>query len=945
MWGGRAMSGSAHPTDEDVFLVASESGGLFRTDNGGQVWLQVSGDITYLFEQVLFLPSDGNIALAVAKRDTRTMSGGGIYRSTDAGQTWEKAIMTFFGSNLCQADLGGYSLTYSASTGRIYAGTTCGIFFSDTQGETWFRLANQPTGRFGSLTIFAIKVDPEDQDRMVILTTNRVYRTTDGGANWEDDQGNLPDARWWSRYNRHNQIAISPLNQDHLFLSGYYADTLIEDSVTSYSALWFSADFGGTWRLLDSIRPNREPIIQLTRGETTAGSPTTTVYFADGGCGYKRQTLTVNELPDSTQWERVEVDHCDGADFCFASDGFTPQFLLSDGGIHATTDGGSSWTSISGASTGYTALQITEVVTQMTYDDEIPNLIFGTQDNNIWASTDYGESWPNPYGPEGFHLTLPLADVDGGNIHTGTACGPCENYVTDNFLENESVWTDPPRHDFSSPTLVRPGTYLQTQVTPDSTQWELLRTTNQGAEWTITTLLDEWPDPWGVTGYFEDGLPLTYIVTSTDSATLPSRRYYEAQRFLHTPSGVVVPTSLPGLGNLGTTPTMFTRLRFPGVNPNNPHHIIAADMEAEQVKVTNNGGITWRVDSALTRLVTDNGNLRFSWNSHRGIRNSKQMTTVAWNPYCEDHILVGTMQSGIIESTDGGDTWQRVEGSEQVPYITSFAFPYLRSVVFSSYGRGLWRYAFECGSPGLVLPEEINDRVWPDEIPPIPSFLCYAFFSNLEDVKAYQQSEWGALITQGGNIVDVQFDEATGVIRSVQIDGGSVAAYDALGVEITPPFTISTATGSEGNIDKYEYVGELKKRNRQVKGLCFQGNKYSGLIMWDQDLNPELLPKEDTTTRPSLRAWPMSPFGYTAEELTKVKLQGRGFTPSTKLALYVDDEVVREGITVEDNGAFWIPVPVQAFGEFSSYVEVRQLDDEKGKRAGTLLSITVSDHD
>ena len=63
------------------------------------------------------------------------------------------------------------------------------------------------------------------------------------------------------------------------------------------------------------------------------------------------------------------------------------------------------------------------------------------------------------------------------------------------------------------------------------------------------------------------------------------------------------------------------------------------------------------------------------------------------------HVLVGTLQNGVIRSADGGLTWKRVAGSPVVTYVTSFYFPPTGQIWMSSYGRGLWTLSVDRERP------------------------------------------------------------------------------------------------------------------------------------------------------------------------------------------------------------------------------------------------------
>ena len=92
--GGRAVAVSVHPTNVSHIIVASETGGLFKSTDGGASWTQVSGTTTFGYSDVLYLPTDPNVVIAAAQADMRVTSSGGVWRSTDEGVTWSKGGIT-----------------------------------------------------------------------------------------------------------------------------------------------------------------------------------------------------------------------------------------------------------------------------------------------------------------------------------------------------------------------------------------------------------------------------------------------------------------------------------------------------------------------------------------------------------------------------------------------------------------------------------------------------------------------------------------------------------------------------------------------------------------------------------------------------------------------------------------------------------------------------------
>ena len=79
---GRVTAIALHPTDPGVIYAAGESGGIFKTTDGGHSWTTSSDELPDLrVRDVQFLPSNPQTLFAGA-------GTGHLYISTDAGTTW-----------------------------------------------------------------------------------------------------------------------------------------------------------------------------------------------------------------------------------------------------------------------------------------------------------------------------------------------------------------------------------------------------------------------------------------------------------------------------------------------------------------------------------------------------------------------------------------------------------------------------------------------------------------------------------------------------------------------------------------------------------------------------------------------------------------------------------------------------------------------------------------
>ena len=144
-----------HPDNPDVVYVASmghafgptEERGVFRTRDGGTTWEKVlyRNESTGAIDLVMS-PGDPDVLFAALWTFERKAWGsffggpdGGIWRSTDGGDSWEEITAK---PGLPEGDTGRIGLTMSAAdSDRVYAlidsATTSGLYRSDDVGETW----------------------------------------------------------------------------------------------------------------------------------------------------------------------------------------------------------------------------------------------------------------------------------------------------------------------------------------------------------------------------------------------------------------------------------------------------------------------------------------------------------------------------------------------------------------------------------------------------------------------------------------------------------------------------------------------------------------------------------------------------------------------------------------------------------------------------------------
>jgi photosystem II stability/assembly factor-like uncharacterized protein len=817
---GRAVAVSVNPDDPNEAIVASESGGLFKTTNHGTNWTHLDNLPMFRMRDVKYgplIPGSGRLVMASGWADSHTDNRGGIWRSTDGGTTWSKPASSNPG---CSSYAGTWAIALQPGADSVFVGTDCGLAISRDYGATWTHTVPPGAGLIKGVVCPTSGV-------VDICGDNGHQRSTNNGVSFNSPTGSPVG-------NQPHCLAFSPVEPSVLFVAGGslgFGPCPLDQPLapgTLYEGDPNSSGPGMTWAPVHPLvcmgigRPSWVAT-QLSRD----GNPDHfDIYFGRGADTF-RQTVTGKGTSgprcDRTAWTPVSVDHSDHNGMDFNPLNHRGEFLVSDGGIERPTDesdpinAGATWALLGPAGNGYHALSVYEVGGQIyrTFFGGHVDLYIGTQDNRFWASSDAGGTWPYGTGTEGFHIQLPryvsshsgqyveFADMANGN-----------RKALPHFLGTPDLpWANIPGLVVNNPTLVGnwaygPEIYAQFQQFCKKCYMLMGISTNAGTTWNVPFFLPLFPASFVQPSVpsFGSGPPditLYCAYTRSDGSGIGLWRITG----IHGDGTVTAPKVTYadfGLGNIGQFAAGEAQFLVPtvwAVDPNDPSHLLAADVQAHQIKSSRTGGASWVPDSTLTDLVTGYSpgtgeEFRFDIAAGEYVRGlaapgcALQTHVFAFDPYHRDHILVGTEAAGIMRSTNGGTTWYAIPGSRKITGITSVFFvdefthanPYSEAIV-GTYGRGLWKLTFTPPGPSGTYYRLGSDvrAAWRDGC-----WLRHAGCLSPDDLSAPGACDSCHYeVVVGGQITDLRLDQ-NGQVVAILIDSGRLVASSQDGQPVVP---------------------------------------------------------------------------------------------------------------------------------------------------------------
>ncbi|HRI58083.1 MAG TPA: hypothetical protein PK228_00080 [Saprospiraceae bacterium] len=550
--GGRVNTLAVKPGDENTVLAGFSAGGIFKTTDGGTNWYPVFDDnIELSIGDIVFDPTDPNVVYAGTgdpNLPSIVFNGDGIFKSTDAGETWQYLGLSQQGIvSKIQIDPTNPQVLYVATMGNPYVrDNERGIFKTTDGGATWQQVlfvSNQA----GASDIVINPVNPlilyasfwdrirNNSESVIYGPHARVYKTTDGGQNWTQLGGGLP-----TEVMGRTGLAISAQNPDKLY-------AVFIDSLSTTGGLFKTTDGGVTWTSINvSALEDKCGDFGWYFGKITL-NPTNDeeVYF--------HAVILWRKAAGTSTWMSAAGGHSDSHDLVMLPSG--KRYWANDGGVYVKQANQSYFTRCKNLPT--TQFYHTN------FNPHTPDLYWaGAQDNGIKkGNAATMNDWANVYPADGFRCGFHAGDANTYwvEIQNGTIMKTADGGAT--WMVGQSCLGTTDRCNWDTPYFVsKHNTDIQyaatyrVQISSNGTSWspvsgDLTDGIILGPRFHTVSCLNESPvlqdkllagtsdgnvwrrDPTGTWVNITAGLPERYVTSVHGSPTLSNRLFVSHSGF------------------------------------------------------------------------------------------------------------------------------------------------------------------------------------------------------------------------------------------------------------------------------------------------------------------------------------------------------------------------------------------------------------------------------
>jgi photosystem II stability/assembly factor-like uncharacterized protein len=670
--GGRTVAITGIPGNSNVFYMAANNGGVWKTTDAGWTWIPIFDDQgTGSIGALAAAPSKPEVIYVGSGEGLRRPDlsvGDGMYKSTDGGQTWQHlGLRDAQQISSILVDPKDPNRVFVAALGHPYGpNAERGVFRSLDGGATWEKVLSKDENTGAVDLVF----DPRNAQTIygVMWASRRppwttggsygaagsgLYKSVDGGKTWRELTKGLPFGTDLGRIG----LAIAPSDPSRMY-------ALVQS--TKAGGVYRSEDAGESWQRVNSEERvyGRGDDFACVRvhpkdRDTIFIANTSTYRSSDSG----RSFTAIKGAPGGDDYHTIWVNPDDPKIIALAS----------DQGATISVNGGTSWSSWYNQPTA----QFYHVIT----DNQFPYWVYGGQQESgsagVASRSDFGaitfRDW-YPVGVEEYGYVAP-DPLDPNLIYGGKVTK--FDRVTGQTQDVSPVVLRTGKYRFNrtAPLMFSPADphalYLGSNV--------LFKTTDGGNSWqTISPdLTREEPGVPSSLGPFVEADPAKGKHRGVIYSLAASPREKDLI-WAGTDDGLIHVTRDGGKSWQNVTPsdlTPWSKVAQLDASHFDANTVYAAvnrfrvDDLHPYVYRTHDGGKTWK-------LVTN------------GIAEDEPVNSVREDPVRKGLLFAGTERT-VYFSTDDGDHWQSLRLNLPPSSIRDLVV-HGDDVVVGTHGRSFW---------------------------------------------------------------------------------------------------------------------------------------------------------------------------------------------------------------------------------------------------------------
>jgi len=468
---GRITTIVIDPTNQQIIFAGCANGGIWKSTNFCQSWTSVfDNQNTSSIGALAINPTSPNIIYCGTGEANSLRSyypGTGVYKSTNSGLNWTYiGLQNTFSIGNIAINPSNTNELYVAAVGSLrHNNTERGIYKSTDAGNTWI----QTLYVADSVGAIDVVINPSNPSKVYAAMWERtrrenyvkyggpksaLYVSTNSGLNWNVVNGGFPS----------NTSTLGRISLDISVSNPQILYALLANTSGYTAGIYKTVDGGLNWSLTNSSVAGTSNYAWFNR--ICKVNPTNPNHLFCGGLNMEVSSDGGTSFSSPYSW--IHVDH---HAVCFAPSNSNYIVIGNDGGIDYSTNGGTSFSESP-------ALPVTQFYAgDISYQN--PNIMIGgAQDNSPNLTTGSVTNWSNVYTGDGFYClidyqnpSIVYASYQNGGFGRSNDGGYNYSSATSGLDLSYSNWSTPFVMDKNNPQILYCGTYKIHKTTNGMQSW------------------------------------------------------------------------------------------------------------------------------------------------------------------------------------------------------------------------------------------------------------------------------------------------------------------------------------------------------------------------------------------------------------------------------------------------------------------------------------------